>query len=73
MIPQGYRVNNFLTDPDAFYIVTDVPNGMKMFSRTALTTSMEGDFDTGQSRYQARERYAFGEADNRGIIDCEGA
>ena len=73
MIPQGYRVNNFLTDPDSFYIITDVPNGMKMFSRTPLTTSMEGDFDTGNVRYKARERYAFGESDYRGIFGCEGA
>ena len=73
MIPQGYRVNNFLTDPDSFYIITDVPNGMKMFSRTPLTTSMEGDFDTGNVRYKARERYAFGASDYRGIFGCEGA
>ena len=73
MIPQGYRVNNFLTDPDSFYIVTDVPNGMKMFSRTPLTTSMEGDFDTGNVRYKARERYAFGASDFRGIYGVEGA
>ncbi len=73
MVPQGYRVNNFLTDPDAFYIITDVPNGLKMFSRTPLTTSMEGDFDTGNVRYKARERYAFGASDYRGIFGCEGA
>ena len=73
MIPQGYRVNNFLTDADSWYIVTDVPNGMKMFSRTPLTTSMEGDFDTGNVRYKARERYAFGASDYRGIFGCEGA
>ena len=73
MIPQGYRVNNFLTDPDSFYIVTDVPNGMKMFSRTPLTTSMEGDFDTGNVRYKARERYAFGVSDYRGIFGSRGA
>ena len=73
MIPQGYRVNNFLTDSDSFYIITDVPNGMKMFSRTPLTTSMEGDFDTGNVRYKARERYAFGASDFRGIFGCEGA
>ena len=72
MIPQGYRVNNFLTDPDSFYIITDVPNGMKMFSRTPLTTSMEGDFDTGNVRYKARERYVFGCSDYRGIFGCEG-
>jgi len=73
MIPQGYRVNNFLTDADSWYIMTDVPNGMKMFSRAPLTTSMEGDFDTGNVRYKARERYAFGASDFRGIFGCEGA
>ena len=73
MVPQGYRVNNFLTDPDSFYIITDVPNGMKMFSRTPLTTSMEGDFDTGNVRYKARERYAFGASDFRGIFASPGA
>jgi len=73
MVPQGYRVNNFLTDADSFYLITDVPNGMKMFSRTPLTTSMEGDFDTGNVRYKARERYAFGASDFRGIYGVEGA
>jgi len=73
MIPQGYRVNNFLTDADSWYIITDVPNGMKMFSRTPLSTSMEGDFDTGNVRYKARERYAFGASDFRGIFGVEGA
>ena len=73
MIPQGYRVNHFLTDADSFYIITDVPNGMKMFSRTPLTTSMEGGFDTGNVRYKARERYAFGASDFRGIFGVEGA
>ncbi len=73
MIPQGYRVNNFLTDSDSWYIITDVPNGMKMFSRTPLSTSMEGDFDTGNVRYKARERYAFGVSDFRGIFGVEGA
>jgi hypothetical protein len=73
MVPQGYRVNNFLTDADSWYLITDVPNGMKMFSRTPLTTSMEGDFDTGNVRYKARERYAFGASDYRGIFGCEGA
>jgi len=58
MIPQGYRVNNFLTAAtDAFYIKTDVPNGMKYFERSPIKTSMEGDFDTGNVRYKARERY----------------
>ena len=73
MIPQGYRVNNYLTDSDAFYILTDVPNGMKMFNRAPLTTAMEGDFDTGNVRYKARERYSFGVSDPRGIFDVEGA
>ena len=73
MVPQGYRVNNFLTDPDAFYIITDVPNGMKMFTRAPLTTAMEGDFDTGNVRYKARERYSFGVSDFRGIYASPGA
>ena len=73
MIPQGYRVNNFLTDADSFYIITDVPNGMKYFNRAPLTTAMEGDFDTGNVRYKARERYAFGASDPRGIFCVEGA
>ena len=73
MIPQGYRVNNFLTDADSFYIITDVPNGMKYFNRAPLTTAMEGDFDTGNVRYKARERYAFGASDPRGIFRVEGA
>ena len=73
MIPQGYRINHFLTDPDSFYIITDVPNGMKHFERTPLTTSMEGDFNTGNVRYKARERYVFGVSDYRGIFGCEGA
>ena len=73
MIPQGYRVNNFLTDPDAFYIITDVPNGMKYFDRAPIKTAMEGDFDTGNVRYKARERYSFGVSDPRGIFGVEGA
>ena len=73
MIPQGYRVNHFLTDADSFYIITDVPNGMKHFERTPLTTSMEGDFDTGNVRYKARERYVYGVSDFRGILGVEGA
>ena len=73
MIPQGYRVNNYLTDSDAFYILTDIPNGMKMFQRAPLTTAMEGDFDTGNVRYKARERYSFGVSDPRGIFGVEGA
>ena len=73
MVPQGYRVNNYLTDSDAFYIITDVPNGMKMFTRAPLTTAMEGDFDTGNVRYKARERYSFGVSDPRGIFASPGA
>ena len=73
MIPQGYRVNNFLTDTDAFYIITDVPNGMKYFERAPIKTAMEGDFDTGNVRYKARERYSFGVSDFRGIFGVEGA
>ena len=73
MIPQGYSVNNFLTDTDAFFIITDVPNGMKHFERTPLSTKMEGDFDTGNVRYKARERYVFGVSDPRGIFASPGA
>jgi hypothetical protein len=73
MVPQGYVVNNFLTDTDAFYITTDVPNGMKYFQRAAIKTAMEGDFDTGNVRYKARERYSFGVSDFRGIFGVEGA
>ena len=73
MIAQGYRVNNFLTDTDSWYITTDVPNGMKHFNRAPLTTKMEGDFDTGNVRYKARERYVFGVSDYRGIFGVEGA
>ena len=73
MIPQGYVVNNYLTDTDAFFIKTDVPNGMKMFNRAALKTAMEGDFDTGNVRYKARERYSFGFSDWRGMFGAPGA
>ena len=73
MIPQGYVVNNFLTDPDAFYIITDVPNGMKYFERSPINTKMEGDFETGNMKYKARERYSFGVSDFRGIFGVEGA
>ena len=73
MIPQGYRVNNYLTDTDAWYIITDVPNGMKHFVRAALKTAMEGDFDTGNVRFKARERYSYGVSDPRGIFGVEGA
>ena len=72
MIPQGYVVNHFLTDPDAFFIKTDAPNGMKMFERVAIKTGFEGDFDTGNVRYKARERYSFGFSDPRGIFGSPG-
>ena len=72
MIPQGYSVNNYLTDTDAFFIITDVPNGMKHFERTPMTTKMEGDFDTGNVRYKARERYVFGVSDYRGVFASSG-
>mgnify|MGYP000116686849 FL=1 len=73
MIPQGYVVNNYLTDTDAYFIKTDVPNGMKMFVRSPIKTAMEGDFDTGNVRYKARERYSFGFSDPRGIFGSPGA
>jgi len=72
MVPQGYRVNNFLTDPNAFFLITDVPNGMKHFVRTPIKTAMEGDFDTGNLRFKARERYQFGVSDFRGIYGSPG-
>ena len=73
MIPQGYTVNHFLTDTDAFFIKTDVPNGMKMFVRSPVKTAMEGDFTTGNVRYKARERYSFGFSDPRGMCGSPGA
>jgi hypothetical protein len=73
MIPQGYVVNNFLTDTDAWFIKTDAPNGLKHFTRAPIRTAMEGDFDTGNVRYKARERYSFGWSDWRGIFGSPGA
>ena len=73
MVPQGYVVNNYLTDTDAFFIKTDVPNGLKHFVRTPVSTSMEGDFETGNVRYKARERYSFGFSDWRGIFGPPGS
>jgi|TARA_R100001509_G_scaffold160199_1_gene127659 hypothetical protein len=73
MLPQGYVVNNFLTDTDAFFIKTDAPNGLKHFVRAPIRTAMEGDFDTGNVRYKARERYSFGFSDPRGIFGSPGA
>tara|TARA_R110002051_G_scaffold279525_1_gene340989 strand:- start:149 stop:1054 length:906 start_codon:yes stop_codon:yes gene_type:complete len=72
-IPDGYRVNHFLTDSDAWFLITDVPNGLKGFNRAALATSMDGDFDTGNVRYKARERYSFGASDPLGIYGSSGA
>ena len=72
MVPQGYTVNHYLTDPDAWFIKTDAPNGMKMFERVAYKTGFEGDFDTGNVRYKARERYSFGYSDPRGIFGSPG-
>jgi len=73
MLPEGYTVNHFLTDTDAFFIKTDGPNGMKHFERASMTTGMEGDFETGNVRYKARERYSFGWSDWRGIYGSPGA
>jgi len=72
-VPGGYVVNHYLADTDAWFLITDVPNGMKHFDRAPLKTSMEGDFDTGNVRYKARERYAFGASDWRGIFGTPGA
>ena len=73
MIPDGYAVNHYLTDTDAWFIKTDIPNGLKHFVRTAVSTNMEGDFETGNVRYKARERYSFGWSDWRGIFGSPGA
>jgi hypothetical protein len=70
-IPQGYAINNFLTDTDAWFLKTDVPNGMKHFVRTPMSTNMEGDFDTGNVRYKARERYSFGWSDPLSMYGSE--
>jgi hypothetical protein len=72
-IPEGYSVNHFLTDNNAWFLTTDVPNGLKHFVRTALSTSMDGDFDTGNVRYKARERYSFGWSDPLGMWGSAGA
>ena len=73
MLPEGYTINHFLTDTDAFFLKTDAPNGFKYFERTPLSTSMEADFDTGNMRYKARERYAFGFSDPRCVFGSPGA
>ena len=72
-IPGGYTVNHFLTDTNAWFLLTDVPNGLKHFVRQSLKTSMDGDFDTGNSRYKARERYSFGVSDPLGIYGSPGS
>jgi len=72
-IPEGYAVNHFLTDTDAWFLTTDVPNGLKHFVRTPMSTGMDGDFDTGNVRYKARERYSFGWSDPLGMFGSEGA
>ena len=72
-IPEGYTVNHYLTDPNAFFLLTDVPNGLKMFERVKLAQSMDGDFDTGNVRYKARERYSFGFSDPLGIWGSPGS
>ena len=72
-IPEGYTINHWLTDTNAWFLTTDVPNGLKHFIRTPMSTSMDGDFDTGNARYKARERYSFGVSDPLGIFGSPGA
>ena len=72
-IPEGYTVNHFLTDPNAWFLTTDVPNGLKHFERVALQNSMDGDFDTGNVRYKSRERYSFGWSDPLGVYGSSGS
>jgi hypothetical protein len=72
-MPQGFTINHFLTDPDAWFVKTDSPNGMKHFVRSPLKTAMEGDFETGNARYKARERYSFGWSDPRAMYGSPGA
>ena len=73
MVPQGYHVNHFLVDTDAWFLITDAPNGLKHFVRSPIKTAIEGDFDTGNVRFKARERYTFGWSDPRGIFGTPGA
>ena len=73
MIPEGYTVNHFLTDSDAWFVKTDAPNGFKNYQRSPLRTSMEGDFTTGNVRFKARERYSFGYSDPRCVFGTTGA
>jgi hypothetical protein len=72
-VPGGYAVNHYLTDTNAWFLMTDVPNGLKHFVRTPMSTSMDADFDTGNSRYKARERYSFGVSDPLGVFGSPGA
>ena len=71
-VPGGYSINHFLTDPDAWFLLTDIPNGLKHFVRAAMKTDMQGDFDTGNVRYRARERYSFGFSDPLGVYGSQG-
>jgi hypothetical protein len=73
VIPEGYSVNHYLTDTNAFFLITDVPDGMKHFVRSPMVSSMDGDFDTGNVRYKARERYSFGVSDPLGIFGSPGS
>jgi phage major head subunit gpT-like protein len=72
-VPEGYKINHFLTDSNAWFLLTDVPNGLKHFVRTPLAQSMDGDFDTGNVRYKARERYSFGWSDPLGAFGSSGS
>ena len=73
MVSGGYSINHYLTDSDAWFLTTDVPNGLKHFVRTPVSSGMEGDFESGNVRYKARERYSFGFSDWRGIYGSPGA
>ena len=73
MLPQGYVVNDYLTDTDAFFVKTDAPNGLKHFERMPMATAMDPDFDTGNMRYKARERYSFGFSDPRAMFGSPGS
>ena len=73
MLPDGYVVNHYLTDTDAFFIKTDCPDGFKHFERSPMSTALEGDFDTGNMRYKARERYSFGYSNFRAVYGSQGA
>ena len=72
-IPEGFTINHWLTDTNGWFLTTDVPNGLKHFVRTPMSTGMDGDFDTGNVRYKARERYSFGVSDPLGIFGSQGA